>query len=213
MGNTPSNLSNDQHDDIWWKNEENQEKIEEERPNSPNVSFQSFAEEFDKKRDKRKQILEQKRKEIQGIREELNILRRENERLRNNQTQENENEQVEFLQRQNQSLQEQIAELRKREENVGDITEKNRQLRISVSEMQSELQRMNSSLLDFEQQKEDYKRHVVALKDVIKVSKELLQIRETELKEVSKFIRFLYNNFFLPFCQLFSLSYFAFDIY
>ncbi|XP_045464640.1 intracellular protein transport protein USO1 [Harmonia axyridis] len=189
MGNTPSNLSYKEEEDIWWRNGVIEKGIPEQVASNPKDSFHNFAEEFDRKRDKRKQILEQKRKEIQGIREELDILRKENEKLRNqqsNQQNTQENEELAFLRRQNQSLREEILEIRQREESVEDIREKNTQLRISVSEMQSELQKMNSSLLDFEEQREDYKRHVVALKDVIKVSKELLQIRETELKDLKE---------------------------
>ncbi|XP_044750919.1 trichohyalin [Coccinella septempunctata] len=198
MGNTPSNLSNKEEEDLWWRHDKIEKIIQHEDCHTSNQSFDEFSEEFNKKRDKRKQILEQKRKEIQGIREELNILRQENERLRNSQTQERsegEDGQIEFLRRQNQSLREELLEMRSREENVADIMEKNKELRISVSEMQNELQKMNSSLLDFEDQKGDYKRHVVALKDVIKVSKELLQIRETELKELKEKLKSIETAF------------------
>lgn len=187
MGNTPSNLSNNELEDVWWS--QKPKKDDQERNiNSPDKPFQIFSEEYNEKRDKRKQISEQKRQEIHGIRKELDVLRTENERLRNtpeNKRNEDVKEQLELLKQQNRILQEEILTMRSREENVEDIMKKNKHLRISVSEMQSELQRMNASLLDFEEQKEDYKRHVVALKDVIKVSKELLHIRESELNEVS----------------------------
>lgn len=74
------------------------------------------------------------------------------------------------------------------------IIEKNCELRIETVRMQQELQRLNNEMLKFEKERTDYKAHVVALKDVIAVSKNMLQIRETELTEVNHFVLFLYLN-------------------
>lgn len=81
------------------------------------------------------------------------------------------------------------------------IIEKNRELRIETVRMQQELQRLNNEMNNFERERADYKAHVVALKDVIAVSKNMLQIRETELTEVSSslHLQFLFlRKKFLP---------------
>ncbi|KAL3274927.1 hypothetical protein HHI36_019705 [Cryptolaemus montrouzieri] len=187
MGNVPSNLSINESEDIWWSNGEKRLNVLPPKPENSNENastFENFVEEFDRKREKRKMILEEKRKEIQDMRYELQILRKENERMRNTPFLQDSqyNKQIEFLQKQNQSLMKEITLFKEKEESMNILLDKNKELRISVSEMQDEIQKLNSCVLDFEQEKNDYRTHVIALKDVIKVSKELLLIRENELE-------------------------------
>lgn len=148
-----------------------------------------FKLEIARKHEKRRQILAEKRKEMDALRQEVLMLREENEKLKNERGEckpENDgNNEIQRLRRENEELKMTIEENNKRLETIGCLTQRNNEMRMQIAEMQKELQELNTEALNFEQEREDYKTHVVALKDVIHVSKHMLQIREAQLKEVS----------------------------
>ncbi|XP_019874328.2 protein Daple [Aethina tumida] len=149
-----------------------------------------FKLEIARKHEKRRQILAEKRKEMDALRQEVLLLREENEKLKNERGEckpENDgNIEIQRLQRENEELKMTIEENNKRLETIGCLTQRNNEMRMQIAEMQKELQELNTEALNFEQEREDYKTHVVALKDVIHVSKHMLQIREAQLKELKE---------------------------
>ncbi|KAJ8951638.1 hypothetical protein NQ318_012308 [Aromia moschata] len=152
-----------------------------------------FKLELARKHEKRRQIVAEKRKEMDELREEIVKLRKENEELRkskalvdNDVKQDETNFELERLRRENDELKCILEEKSRLLEESDGIIQKNRELRISISEMQKQLQHLNTEVLNFEKERQDYKAHVVALKDVIAVSKHMLQIRETQLKELKQ---------------------------
>ncbi|CAH1973814.1 unnamed protein product [Acanthoscelides obtectus] len=126
-----------------------------------------------------KEEIEKLRKEIVKLKRELEVQKRfdcpddilnENERLR----------------RENDGLKMILDEKSRLLEDSEKLIEKNRELRISISKMQKELQELNTELIEFEKERQEYNTHVLALKDVISVSKNMLQIREAQLKELKQ---------------------------
>lgn len=77
-----------------------------------------------------------------------------------------------------------IEEMKLQIEKHEEIHAKNQELRIHIAELQKEMQNVNAEVLEFESERKEYKTHVVALKDVIKVTKEMLNIRENQIQEV-----------------------------
>lgn len=167
-----------------------------------------FKLELARKHEKRRQILQEKRKEMEELREEVVRLKKENEELKqasvvNCDSVPNSVSEIERLRKENESLRDLNEEKSKLLEASDDIIGKNRELRVSIAEMQRELQNLNKQVVDFEKERHDYKAHVVALKDVIAVSKNMLQIRESQLKEVSEsFICMLSSKHLIPFANL-----------
>ncbi|VEN41292.1 unnamed protein product, partial [Callosobruchus maculatus] len=126
-----------------------------------------------------KEEIEELRKEIIKLKRELDIQKRfdcpddiqiEAERLR----------------RENDGLKMILEEKSRLLEDSEKLIEKNRELRISIAKMQNELQDLNTELIEFEKERQEYNTHVLALKDVISVSKNMLQIREAQLKELKQ---------------------------
>nr|CAH7742815.1 unnamed protein product [Callosobruchus chinensis] len=126
-----------------------------------------------------KEEIEELRKEIIKLKRELDIQKRfdcpddiqiEAERLR----------------RENDGLKMILEEKSRLLEDSEKLIEKNRELRISIAKMQQELQELNTELIEFEKERQEYNTHVLALKDVISVSKNMLQIREAQLKELKQ---------------------------
>lgn len=125
----------------------------------PVQNLEEFKLELARKHEKRRQLIAEKRQEMEELREEVKRLKEENELLR----------------RQNpNNLTSDLMEIRR----------KNRELQVMIAEMQNELQELNAQAVNFEKERIDYKTHVIALKDVIAVSKQMLLIREGQLKEL-----------------------------
>lgn len=61
---------------------------------------------------------------------------------------------------------------------------------------------MNKQISESEQQKDEYIKHIAALKDIIKISKQMILIREGELKEVwYRIIIFIHIKIKIDFIQ------------
>lgn len=195
MGNTKSQCNESDTEDVWWKpekstvNKENysQPSTPEKREARSNEDkLDEFRQELARKHEKRRQIIAEKRKEMQDMRDELLKQRKENEELkkmlrRRSNSEENETEIV----KENEGLRKEVEELRSQLTKSEELAQKNNELRSSIAELQKELQLVNSEVVNFEKERSDYKLHVTALKDVVKVSKQMLQIRENQIKEVS----------------------------
>lgn len=206
-----------EEEDVWWTNGQSTISEPSEKIPSRDISLNQLSEEkrqelndfkfeMERKHEKRREILDAKRKQFEDLREEVRKLKEENEILKTGKSQveqlQQENEHLKFLMstkqtggvlleeldkvlRENTTLK---GELKDKVEELGKaaaLLDKNRELRISIAEMQEELQSLNGVVVDFEQEREEYKTHVAALKDVINVSKKMLLIRESQLKEVS----------------------------
>lgn len=227
MGNTRSHSFDDTSVDLWWNtsatseisagatNDQNQDALklnksamststsEPTKQNSAseqrnNDKLDEFRQDLARKHEKRRQILAEKRKEMQDLRMELSQQKQENEKLRialnKGAAAENRNNNaedelfIEELKRENVEMKNKIMELRTellRSETIG---EKNNELRSSIAELQKELQSVNAEVVNFEKERMDYQTHVTALKDVVRVSKEMLKIRESQLNEVSVYL-------------------------
>lgn len=212
MGNTRSAYfdAKPDDDDVSWSNSSTNEVTiqevhrstshdlvdtnEKNYPEDRIRNLDEFEQEFARKREKRKEILAQKKKEMEDLREEVQRLREENEVLRRVQSQLNSSSdddssdnlyKIARLEQENETLKMLVQEKGRLLHESEKIIQKNRELRVETVEMQQELQRLNNEMLHFEKERKDYKAHVVALKDVIAVSKNMLQIREGELTQVS----------------------------
>lgn len=145
--------------------EEKQEEVEE------------FEAELMRKRQMRREILTAKKLEFETLKREIEELKEENLLLK------------------------QAAQTSSSMEtnDVSGITEtsslihKNRELQVMIAQMQVELQNLNTCMADFEKEREEYKAHISALKEVINISKKMLLIRESQLKEVSWFWVILFS--------------------
>lgn len=198
MGNARSSYFEEKPDDAWWSTvqtktsslHESIEKVNEKKLSKESVrKLEEFKLELTRKREKRKQIISGKSKEMEELREEIQRLREENEALRRVQHEGQDDSdsafEIDRLRQENETFKMLVHEKSRLLQESEKIIEKNRELRIETVKMQQELQRLNGEMLNFEKERQDYKAHVVALKDVIAVSKHMLQIRETELTEVS----------------------------
>ncbi|XP_066151114.1 early endosome antigen 1 [Euwallacea fornicatus] len=165
-----------------------------------------FKFEMVRKHEKRREILAAKKKEFDDMREELTKLREENRKLKDGNLQQKFIQEIDVLRQKNEllasvhsgSIVEEIdfvltenvtlkGELKAKVEDLDKATaliDKNRELQVSIANMQLELQNLNRAMLDFEKEREEYKAHAAALKDVISVSKKMLLIRESQLKEL-----------------------------
>lgn len=174
---------------------ENQERLDQckENQDKPNLSKENqeklneFKLELARKHEKRRQILAEKRKEMEELRQEVIRLKKENEELRNTKCDSGDVDQEKRrLREENEHLKMILGEKSRLLRESDDIISKNRELRVAIAQLQGELQNLNRQVVDFDNERKDYQAHVVALKDVIAVSKHMIQIRETQLKEVCK---------------------------
>lgn len=202
MGNTRSSHFEQKLDDVWLSNTKTNEveqngpcysddsvEVNDKRLSEDSVrKLDEFKLELARKREKRKEIINQKTKEMDELREEIQRLREENAALRRVQQQQPDNSdhlyRISRLEEENETLKMLVSEKGRLLLESEKIIDKNRELRVESAEMQKELQRLNTEMLNFEKERQNYKAHVVALKDVLAVSKNMLQIRETELTEV-----------------------------
>lgn len=149
------------------------EEVEETVPRQLSEEKQEEVEELMRKRQMRREILTAKKLEFETLKREIQELKDENLSLKRT--------------AQMQSGQEELAMLEINE--ASGLIEKNRELQVMIAQMQHELQNLNTSMVDFEKEREEYKAHISALKEVINISKKMLLIRESQLKEVSWFWR------------------------
>ena len=170
MGNTRS--AADHEVDIWWDNKPStptSEVIEEEtkldRQNRIKEELDEFKLDLARKHEKRRQLIAEKRKEMEDLREEVKRLTLENEELKAN------------------------RRLTHGTNDLEDIRQKNLELKMTIAKLQSDLQDLNGEMVTFEKERQDYKAHVVALKDVVSVSKQMLMIREAQLKELREKVK------------------------
>jgi len=139
--------------------EEKQEEVEE------------FEAELMRKRQMRREILTAKKLEFETLKREIQELKEENLLLK--------------------QAAQTSSSMETNEQDMSGITEtsslidKNRELQVMIAQMQVELQNLNTCMADFEKEREEYKAHISALKEVINISKKMLLIRESQLKEVS----------------------------
>lgn len=202
---------NQEEEDLWWTNGQRNNNNREDRPSSSTIEssqrvrrehisretteqLNEFKLEFARKHEKRRQILDEKRKEMQDLRAEVLSLRKENQQLKqaccsdpNIVSSDNlgiDKEELINLKEENTRLKNILLDKEEEIRVKDELCNKNRELRISVAEMQKELQNLNIEVLDFEKERQDYQAHVTALKDVIAVSKQMLLIREAQLKEL-----------------------------
>lgn len=194
MGNTKSQCFQSDAEDLWWKPEKpaiNKESCsqpctpEKREPGSNEDKLDEFRQELARKHEKRREIIAEKRKEMQDMRDELLKQRRENEELKKMlRTRSNNEENGSEIVKENDDLRKEVDELRTQLSRSQDLAQKNNELRSSIAELQKELQLVNSEVVNFEKERSDYKLHVTALKDVVRVSKQMLQIRENQITEV-----------------------------
>ncbi|XP_018575529.1 myosin-10 [Anoplophora glabripennis] len=210
MGNATSNLFGDNN---WWTSAQNNcdstpgasaiqnrgspnpdddKRASRELSEPHKERLDEFKLELARKHEKRRQILQEKRMEMEELREEVVRLKKENQELRQasavkcDSVPDSVGVEIERLRKENECLRDVLEEKSKLLEASDDIIERNRELRVSIAEMQRELQNLNKQVVDFEKERQDYQAHVVALKDVIAVSKNMLQIRESQLKELKE---------------------------
>jgi chromosome segregation ATPase len=170
MGNTRSATENEQPD-IWWDNKPMNSPEKEAAAASPSESktarqrrmkeeLDQFKLDLARKHEKRREFIREKRREMEELREEVKRLKQENDELKANRG------------------------LTCATNDLEDIRRKNLELKVTITKLQSDLQDLNSEVVSFEKEREDYKAHVVALKDVVSVSKQMLMMREAQLTEL-----------------------------
>ncbi|XP_030767729.1 cingulin [Sitophilus oryzae] len=189
-------------DDIWWTNGQTKVEPAVEKCSSQNATTdinkhfeahreidQDFKYDMERRHVKRREIIAAKKKEFDDLRQEVARLKQENELLKLNPQNEayvKMKEDLDRFQNQNRILKSELKDKLEELQKVASLLEKNRELKISIAEMQDELQKLNAVVVEFEKEREEYKAHVVALKDVINVSKKMLLIRESQLKELKQ---------------------------
>ncbi|XP_050312067.1 uncharacterized protein LOC126747453 [Anthonomus grandis grandis] len=184
MGSISSTTQREEDNDIWWTNGV---RSMSETPTSsgtsssdisPNQDFSEFQQEFERKHEKRREILAAKKKQFDDLREEVRHLTEENTKLKSLlSSREPLLDEFNKIVAENASLKQELT-------CKTQLLEKNRELKINIAQMHQELQNLNGIAVEFEREKEQYKNHVAALKDVIAVSKKMLLIRESQLQEL-----------------------------
>ncbi|XP_044735061.1 myosin-10-like [Chrysoperla carnea] len=188
--NTEDNLDNDsQQFNGYSRTLDSREKLE------------IFKKHLEEKRLERQSILSAKKREFDQLRTDLEQQKIQNrilsEKLKelasgNSVTIDN-NEiskvvllesNVEELAKENERLKSQLQTFIEEKQNTEEILKKNKELQIEQASLQHELQSLNKQISESEQQKEEYIKHIAALKDIIKISKQMILIREGELKEL-----------------------------
>lgn len=182
----------------------------EQRRKEMQEDFIKFKQELARKHEKRRQLIVEKKKEMMDLRDELIKEKGENERLRrllkeNRSTSDDDNVSsksqktdepsdvnIADIKEENEELRNEVEKLKLmlREKDI--IADKNRELRISLAQMQKELQNVNTQIISFEKERIDYQEHVTALKDIIRVTKEMLRVRESQIDEVRLLFRLYY---------------------
>ena len=227
MGNTKS-VTREQKD-VWWEDDISQKTeskketgVSQEHLQSAECSeikvdretrrkeladdFERFKQELARKHEKRRQLIEEKRKEMSDIRQDLLNEKRENEKLKslleksNAESRLNEKRQddvkiTSVLKEENEDLKNELEKLRLCLKETSALVDKNRELKMAIADMQRELQLVNSQVIGFEKERIDYQEHVTALKDVVRVTKEMLVVRENQIEEVSTFKKCYYTIF------------------
>lgn len=180
--------------------------VDEERRKINAQKLEEYRKDSAKKHAERREILAAKKMEMMNLREELVQQKKENEELKKQLEFRNGNVdtfdtmqicqpiqqmpkcdcsvEIDNLQKENEDLKSRIVQYSEDLKQTEEIAQKNLELRVSIAETQKELQQINSEVISFEKERHDYQVHVVALKDVIRVSKQMLQIRESQLQEV-----------------------------
>ncbi|KAJ8939530.1 hypothetical protein NQ314_011097 [Rhamnusium bicolor] len=192
MGNMRSLPPNEEPEDIWWSynrntnydsgaktsasqdllrlNSNDTETSSRELSEEHKEKLNEFKLELARKHEKRRQIIAEKRKEMDDLREEVIKLRKENQQLKEGSA---------AVKSDCCSDESALHIERLRKENEG--------LKFVLEEKSKLLESSESrAVFDFEKERKDYQAHVVALKDVISVSKHMLQIRETQLRELKQ---------------------------
>lgn len=194
MGNTRSQPVIEE--DPWWNppqqhkapiilTEENAQQEISAPVRKNNDKLDEFRQELARKHEKRRELIANKRKEMQDLRDEVLKQKKENEELRRLLEQRTGSIQDTELQRENEELKKKITELRTELIKSEMLSEKNKQLRNDIAKLQEDLQSVNAEVVGFEKERFEYQTHVTALKDVIRVSKQMLVIREQQLTEVN----------------------------
>ncbi|GLV46664.1 uncharacterized protein CBL_11493 [Carabus blaptoides fortunei] len=161
------------------------------------AKLQQFKSELEKKHLARREAIAERSREIIFLREELAKYRHENDQLKDMLRQDNNEaligdnvlpddirDEYEKVKLENNDLKTKVRELANELGKNEGLTQQNLELRKSIAETQNDLQAVNVQVLEFEKERQEYHAHVVALKDVIHVSKKLLQIRENQLQEL-----------------------------
>ncbi|XP_023023381.2 uncharacterized protein [Leptinotarsa decemlineata] len=215
MGNINSAHFDETVDDLWWStNEPNCENriakssTSEYTASNKSVASESssrvlseekeeilseFKLELARKHEKRKGIILEKKKEMDDLRQEILRLKKENEDLRKLkvtdeqiETDIGKSETIERLRAEIEDLKNRLEEKSRLLQDSECIIEKNRELKKNIAALQVDLQSLNTKFVCFETERQEYKNHVAALKDVISVSKHMLHIKETELTELKQ---------------------------
>lgn len=191
MGNTRSELFQQVSVDPWWSNDK-QIQCGASRTKQKETMSDHPTEELSAIHERRIKLISEKRKE-------MNDLRQENEELKRLLAEHNihlplttkvdahqQTEVFEVPGEPNTSdLQGQIEDLQAEIDDKNQIKQENLELQKNIAELQDDLQKANSAIAAFEDERQKYKTHVAALKDIIAVSKQLLLMREGQIKEVS----------------------------
>lgn len=181
--------------------------------------LEQFRSELANKHLARRQAIAERSREILFLREELAKHKKENEdlkealnakkleeqtRLLNDPDDTSWKERFEKLQTENEEMRSQMSEQCEELNRHKDLHQQNHELRLNIAEVQQELQQVNAQVVAFEKERQDYQTHVSAMKDVVKVSKQLLEIREHQLEEVSGVLCFYFTacHFYICVCCL-----------
>ncbi|KAF7282782.1 hypothetical protein GWI33_001930 [Rhynchophorus ferrugineus] len=197
-----------QEDDIWWTNGQTTEPQQAPRSDATSLNrlseknqliLNDFKFDMERKHEKRREILAAKKREFDDLREEVARLRKENEtlklqspddssdgsrRLGEEECRLRDSVEVERLANENRTLKSELKDKLEELQKAANLLDANRELKTNIAEMQEELQKLNGVVVEFEKEREEYKNHVVALKDVVNVSKKMLLLRESQLKEL-----------------------------
>lgn len=217
MGNAKSTTSDKRTpEDLWWNVTETKNKTENtsqivvksdsntersERKIQLNKELDEFKKDLHTKHEEGRRIIAERKQELNYLRLQLKLKTMINEELRE-QLEENPNNpgasdtttskcnRIEELLNENEEQRKLIEEMKIKLEAYSEIKAKNQELRVNVATLQEDLQNINAEVLNFESERNEYQTHVTALKDVIKVSKEMLNIRENQIQEVRVLIKF-----------------------
>ncbi|KAF2899573.1 hypothetical protein ILUMI_06602 [Ignelater luminosus] len=200
MGNTRSEFFEPVGVDLWWNNNPvtTATTSTSSLPNnikpgktSKKSNEVKIMEEISTLHEKRLKLIAEKKKEMNDLRQEMARQRSENEKLKEFLKEKGivpPVQEWEPLEKINVSLQTETFEVPGISDNETEcdlVKRKNLELQVNIAELQKDLQLANSEIAAFENERKEYKTHVVALKDIIAVSKQLLFMRENQIKELS----------------------------
>lgn len=191
---TRENMSNNQSETPGTSSNEREEHREQLQRN-----LEEFKLELERKHEKRRELIAEKRREFQQVKDELQALKEENEMLKSQKSQVPNpiasspdlklQGKIENLMEENEELKLQVEKLKILLKNGEEVNTKNRELRITVSEMQLDVQKLNSEMLNIEQERLEYSKHITALKDVVNVTKNMLEIREAQIEGLKEKVK------------------------